>query len=69
MSEYQFEEELGRAIAIALKEVLAPLQRRIERLETENVDFRAHLKALKDRKTATAGIAVTGKTQHDVARH
>ena len=68
MSEYQFEEELGRAIAIALKEVLAPLQRRIERLESENVDFRAHLKALKDRRTA-AGMALTGKSQHDVARH
>jgi hypothetical protein len=49
--------------------VLAPLQRRIERLESENVDFRAHLKALKDRKIATAGMALTGKSQHDVARH
>ena len=65
----EFEETLGRIIGGFLREALAPLQRRIEQLETENVDFRAHLKALKDRKTATAGMALTGKSQHDVARH
>ena len=63
------EEIIARAVAVFVKEVVEPLRRRIEQLESEAVDFKAHLKALKDRKTATAGIAVTGKTQHDVARH
>ena len=65
----EFEQTLGRIIGGFLREALAPLQRRIEQLESENVDFRAHLKALKDRKIATAGMALTGKSQHDVARH
>jgi len=40
--------ELGLEIAIAVKEVIAPLQQRIKQLEAENIGLRAEFRLLKE---------------------
>lgn len=58
----EFEEGLATAIAITVKEYVAPLLKRIEQLEAENIDLRAQLKFLKETGVNFRGPFEDGKT-------
>jgi hypothetical protein len=62
-----FEEELGTALGIVLKELIAPLQRRIEQLEGQTFDLQANVKAMQQSDAATwrrPGIKIKGNEKH-----
>ena len=43
-----FEETLAHAVAVVMREQLAPLQQRVKALETENIALRAEFRLVKE---------------------